>query len=63
MIAGGIVGKLVFSIFFAVLLIPMGIIGFKARRMMKATQQQSWRQTKDESINAEYEVISDTDKK
>jgi len=62
MIAGAIVGTLVFSAFFAVLLIPMGIVGFKAWRLMKTAQKQS-RQAEGDSINAEYTVISDTDKK
>lgn len=61
MIAGAVVGTLVFSAFFAVLLIPMGIIGFKAWRLMKTAQQQS--QTGGDSITAEYTVISDKDKK
>ena len=56
MIAGAIVGMLVFSVFFAVLLIPMGIIGYRAWRMMKNAKQQ----TTDQSITAEYTVIDDT---
>lgn len=62
MIAGAIVGTLVFSVFFAVLLIPLGIIGYKAWRLMKTAQQQNVRQTDSESITAEYTVISETDK-
>ena len=62
MIAGAVVGTLVFSVFFAVLLIPMAIVGFKAWRLMKTAQQQN-RQTEGDSITAEYTVISDTDKK
>lgn len=62
MIAGAVVGTLVFSVFFAVLLIPLGIVGFKAWRLMKSAQQQN-RQTEGDSITAEYTVISDTDKK
>jgi len=63
MLAGAVVGTLVFSVFFAVLIIPLGIVGFKAWRLMKMAQQQSDRPTEGESINAEYTVISDTDKK
>lgn len=61
MIAGAVVGTLVFSAFFAVLLIPMGIVGFKAWRMMKTAQQQG--QAEGDSITADYTVISDKDKK
>ncbi len=53
----------VFSVFFAVLLIPLGIVGYKAWRLMKAMKQQNGGQTDGESITAEYTVISDTDKK
>ncbi|WP_181049958.1 hypothetical protein [Methylobacter tundripaludum] len=49
MIAGAIVGTLVFSVFFAVLLIPLGIVGYKAWRLMKTAQQQNVRQTDSES--------------
>ncbi len=63
MIAGVIVGTLVFSVFFAVLLIPLGIVGFRAWRLLKAAQQQNVRQSDSESITAEYTVISKTDKK
>lgn len=62
MIVGAVVGTLVFSAFFAVLLIPMGIVGFKAWRMLKTAQQQS-RQPEGDSITAEYTVVSDKDKK
>lgn len=62
MIAGAVVGALVFSAFFAVLLIPMGIVGFKAWRLMKTAQQQD-RQVEDDSITADYTVISNKDKK
>lgn len=61
MIAGAVAGTLVFSVFFAVLLIPLGIIGFRAWRLISAAQQQSVRQTEGESISAEYTVISDKD--
>lgn len=61
-IAGAIVETLMFSVFFAVLLIPLGIIGFRAWRMTKAAQQASVRQTEGDSIAAKYTVISDKDK-
>ena len=63
MLAGAVVGTLVFSVFFAVLLIPLGIMGFKAWRLIKTAQQQGVRQADGESITAEYTVISDADKK
>ena len=59
MIAGAVVGTLVFSVFFAALLIPLGFIGFRTLRLIKTAQQQSVRQTEGESIAAEYTVISD----
>lgn len=59
MIAGAIVGTLVFSVFFALLLIPLGIIGFRVWRLIRTAQQQSVNQTQSESIAAEYTVISD----
>ena len=62
MIAGAVVGTFVFSMFFAVLLIPLGIVGFRAWRLMKSAQQQSMSQTDGESITAEYTVISKKDK-
>ena len=58
MIAGAVVGTVLFSMFFALLLVPMGIVGFKAWRLMKKTQQQSDGQT----ITAEYTVISKSEK-
>ncbi|OAI20629.1 hypothetical protein A1507_22760 [Methylomonas koyamae] len=61
MIAGTIVGTLVFSVFFAVLLIPLGIVGYKAWRLMKTVQQQNLRQGEGDSISAEYTVISDSE--
>lgn len=63
MIAAAVIGTLVFSVFFAVLLIPMGIVGYRAWRLMKTIQQQNVDQTDRECINAEYTVISDSDKK
>lgn len=61
MIAGAVIGTLVFSVFFAVLLIPLGIVGYKAWRLLKTAQQQNASQTDSESINAEYTVISDSE--
>ena len=61
MIAGAIVGTLVFSVFFAILLIPLGILGYKAWRLMKTAQKQNVGQTNSESISAEYMVISDSE--
>jgi hypothetical protein len=57
MIAGAILGTLMFSIFFAVLLIPMGVIGFRAWRLMKIAKQKA----RDQSIDAEFTVIDDRD--
>ncbi|PPD35838.1 MAG: hypothetical protein CTY19_01980 [Methylomonas sp.] len=59
MIAGAVLGTLVFSVFFAALLIPLGFIGFRTWRLIKTAQQQSVSQTEGESIAAEYTVISD----
>ena len=61
MIAGAVVGTLVFSAFFAVLLVPMGIVGFKAWRLIRTAQQQNQRQSEGDSISAEYTVISDSE--
>jgi predicted lipid-binding transport protein (Tim44 family) len=63
MIAGALFGTLVFSVFFALLLIPLGIIGFRAWRLIRTARQQSVNQAEGESIAAEYTVISDKDKK
>lgn len=62
MIAGAIVGTLIFSVFFAVLLIPLVIVGFKAWRMLKTAQNQAIRESAGESITAEYTVLSDDEK-
>jgi uncharacterized protein (DUF2062 family) len=62
MVFGAVIATLVFSVFFAVLLIPLGIIGFKAWRMMNRLQRQSLRETEAESLSAEYTVVSDQDK-
>jgi len=59
MIAGAVVGALVFSVFFAALLIPVGIVGYKAWRLMKTAQPENLRQS--DSIPAEYTVVSDSE--
>jgi preprotein translocase subunit Sec63 len=59
MIAGAVVGTLMFSVFFAVLLILLGFFGFRAWRLIRTAQQPSVSQTEGESIAAEYTVISD----
>jgi len=59
MIAGAIVGTLVFSVFFVVILIPIGLLGLGAwlrLRQLKNSQM-------DQSIEAEYKVITNTEKK
>ena len=63
MIAGAVVGTVLFSVFFAALLIPLGIIGFRAWRLIRTAQQQPVNQAEGESIAAEYTVISDKNKK
>lgn len=62
MIAAAVVGVLILSVFFAVLLIPLSIAGFKAWRLIKSAEQQSVRQSESDSITAEYTVVSDDDK-
>jgi len=59
MIAGAVVGTLVFSVFFVFLLIPMAIFGYKAWRLMQQARQQN-RQAENDSITAEYTVVSDS---
>lgn len=61
-IASAIVRARVFSVFFAVLLIPLGILGFKAWRMMKPAQKQTMHGTEGDSMIAEYTVLSDNEK-
>lgn len=59
MLAGAVAGALVFSAFFALLLIPVAVIGLRAwwlLRKYKNTQA-------DQSLDAEYTVVSDTSKK
>jgi len=62
MVAGAILGTLMFSMFFIILLIPLGIFGFRAWRLMKSAQQQPPHRDQDESISAEYTVVTDKDK-
>jgi len=59
MIAGAIVGTLVISVFFIAILIPLSLLGLGAwlrLRQLKNSQI-------DQSIEAEYTVITDTTKK
>lgn len=51
MVAGAIVGTLVFSALFAILLIPLSILGFKVWRT-------SQRQQAEQTLDAEYTVVS-----
>ena len=58
MIAGAIIGTLVFSVFFVVILIPIGLLGLGAwlrLRQLKNSQM-------DQSIEVEYKVITNTEK-
>ena len=61
MIAGAIVGTLVFSVFFVVILIPIGLLGLLGLgawlrlRQLKNSQM-------DQSIEVEYKVITNTEK-
>ncbi|OAI21014.1 MULTISPECIES: hypothetical protein [Methylomonas] len=61
MIAGAIVGTLVFSVLFVILLIPLGIVGYKGWRLMKSAQQENFRQGQGDIISTEYSVISDSE--
>lgn len=63
MLAGAVVGALAFSVFFIVLLIPIGIMGFRTWRMLRTARQPGAQQTEHDTITAEYTVISETDKK
>ncbi|ANE55036.1 MULTISPECIES: hypothetical protein [Methylomonas] len=54
MVAGAIVGTLVFSALFAILLIPLSILGFKVWRAWRTAQRQQAEQT----LDAEYTVVS-----
>ncbi len=56
-----IAGTLIFSVLFVVLLIPLGIIGYKFWRLMKTAQQRNAGQATSETITAQYTVIADTE--
>ncbi|WP_347986885.1 hypothetical protein [Methylomonas sp. AM2-LC] len=59
MIIGGLVSIIFFSAFFVLLLIPAGILSYKAWRLFKNAQQTKVA----DSLEAEYTVIKDeTDK-
>ncbi len=55
-IAGLIAGTIVFSVFFALLLVPIGILGFKVWRMSKTVESRR----KSEVIDADYTVVPDS---
>ncbi len=59
MIAGALVGTLVFSAFFALLLIPVSIIGFRAWWLLRKLKNAPV----EDSLEAEYTVVSDTSTK
>lgn len=59
MIAGAIVGILVFSVFFIAILIPLGLLGLGAWLRLRQLKNRLM----DQSIEAEYTVITDTAKK
>lgn len=59
MIAGAVVGVLAFSALFALLLIPVAIVGIKAWWMLRKLKNAP---VDDQSLDAEYTVISDTSK-
>ena len=59
MIAGAIVGTLVFSVFFVAILIPLGLLGLGAWLRLRQLKNN----LKDQSIEAEYTVITDTAEK
>lgn len=60
MIAGAVVGILAFSALFALLLIPVAIVGIRAWWLLRKLKNT---QVDDQSLDAEYTVISDTSKK
>jgi len=60
MIAGAVVGVLAFSALFALLLIPVAIVGIRAWWMLRKLKNAP---VDDQSLDAEYTVISDTSKK
>jgi len=59
MIAGAIIGTFVFSVFFVMILIPLGLLGLGAWLRLRQLKNR----TMDQSIEAEYTVITDTAKK
>ena len=59
MIASAIIGTLVFSVFFVVILIPIGLLGLGAWLRLRQLKNSKM----DKSIEAEYTVITDTEKK
>lgn len=60
MIAGAVLGTLVFSVFFALLLIPVAIVGIRAWWLLRKFKNAP---IDDQSLDAEYTVLSDTSKK
>lgn len=59
MIAGAVVGALVFSAFFALLLIPLAFVGIRAWWMLRKLKTAPL----DQSLEGEYTVVSDTSDK
>ena len=59
MIASAIIGTLVFSVIFVMILIPLGLLGLAAWLRLRQLKNRKM----DQSIEAEYTVISDTEKK
>jgi len=59
MIGGAILGTVVFSAFFALLLIPLAIIGIRGWWLLRKLKNA---QVGDQSLEAEYTVVSDTSK-
>ncbi|PKD38703.1 hypothetical protein CWO84_20985 [Methylomonas sp. Kb3] len=60
MIAGAVLGTVVFSAFFALLLIPVAIIGIRGWWLLRKLKNA---QVDGQSLEAEYTVVSDTSKK
>ena len=59
MIASAIIGTLVFSLFFVMILIPLGLLGLGVWLRLRQLKNSPM----DQSIEAEYTVITDTAKK
>ena len=59
MIASAIIGTLVFSVIFVMILIPLGLLGLGAWLRLRQLKNSKM----DQSIDAEYTVISDTKKR